>query len=235
MNATPFQNFPSVPADNVQWYNFTSNAQALGDWDWLCSNHVPPFVVGDYDGGGLLLGSGSSNSGDYIQMQKSGLSILANRTGKTYWFIWQAQLNSASLTQALLGLASTMTTNSLTNNIPNGMGFYANLTGGLSSSYWTTFLANGSASQFSGYTQTATTIPVDTLKHTFAIQWVTDNSLLGAGSLTYFIDGAVVASQASTSTAFLPQVGLRPIATMGNATAAAQTMILYRYGSDGQV
>jgi hypothetical protein len=232
MNSPFFVPFPGPPQWNASAHEF-KNTLELADYDWTGVGHTQPFVVGDINGGGVTLGSGSANSADYIQAQQVGASILLNSLAKTYKFEWQMQLSSATLTQAMMAMAVT-NTSLMTTNIANGFGFYCNNVNGLTATgEWVGFLCNGSTTQYTTYTQ-FNALASDVNKHTFSIEVITDPATLGAGQIIYFIDSVQVGSLSNSGTAILPQVGLRNSFAIGNGSAVAQTGIVFSAAQQGQ-
>jgi hypothetical protein len=205
----------------------------LALFDWNGTGHVLPDEIGDYDGGGIVLGSGSAGASDYIQAQKVGGSVVMDRLNKTYEFIFDVQLSSATLARAFVGLAS-VNTNVLGTNITDGFGFFANLSGGPAAGSWYAMLAKDSAVQFTNYSQYQGET-CDTSKHTLAIRIITDASVLGAGRVQYFFDGEQMgAGFTSSDTAIFPITALRPVVALGNGSAVAQTMIVREISTSGK-
>lgn len=222
MIPTMFQNFPNQPRYSTVEYEF-NRASDLSDWEWMYSGHIPPEALSDGDGGSIVLGSGSANANDYLQGQLLGSTIQLNRLSKIFQFEWQIQLDSATLTQALIGICIT-NTNLMGTNITDGFGLYVNAPGGPADSNWHVFNSFDSAVQFTGY-QGYSGPAADTLAHTFSVQVITDPVTLGAGSMTFFMDGNQIGNGIASSAAIFPSdEKLRLSMAMGNGSAVARTL-----------
>ena len=224
----PFEvaNFPKIPLAERSYHYWTMQHELI-DFDFTYTGHTPPTSVSDVDGGKLVLGSGSASAEDFVQMQQIGSSVNLNRLNKTLQFLWSFQLDSATLTEALLGFVVTGT-DLMHNNFTDGFGFYVNQKNGPATGAWTAFCARGSAAQFTGYSQINNVATADTNQHTFAVQIITDPVTLGCGNITWFVDGVQVANTSGSTTAFLPTANLlRNTIAMGNGSGVARTGTLY--------
>ena len=222
---TAFLNSPQgLSTYNQRVYDFQDPVQ-LGQLEWTGVGHTQPDGIDDIDGGRVTLGTGSANAQDYVQCQKFGSTVFLNRASKQFQFLWGAALSSATLTEGVLCMASTNTAMGST-NIADGFGFFCNLSGGPGTGYWYAFVSTGSVTQFTTYTQLRT-LATDTNPHTFGIQFTSNSSTLGAGLMTWWIDGTQVANYGNAGGALFTQLGLRQGASMGNGSGVAQTMYLY--------
>lgn len=221
----PLLNFPNAPYYRELCLDFLGQDE-LTNFLWYGSGHTKPVQINDQANGVITLGSGSANANDYIQAQKIGATVQFNTLGRVYKFEWRVQLSDITNAQALVGVCTQGLTNLLTAVIPNGIGFYANLTNGLGPTKWIPFLANNAAVQFSNYTSPqvgpATTLNFDTL----SIQVQMDGATAGCGTVGWFVNGAQIAQASSTAVAFIPSVVLANSVALGNATAVAQTLNL---------
>lgn len=221
-----FQNFPNQPTYSILEHDYKTISD-LADWEWSYSGHTPPDALNDVDGGSILLGSGSAGAGDYLAGQVLGSSVRLNRLAKTFYWQWVLQLDSAALTECLVGCNIT-NTNPLNSNITDGFGFYCNSPGGPAAGTWYAYLAFDSTIQYTSYTQATTGVATDALTHTLSMRIITDPSTLGAGSIAWWIDGNPCGSVSSSSTAILPHDELlRMSIAMGNVSAVARTVTLY--------
>lgn len=214
-----FNNFPAAPVAIVSQHEY-NQIEDLVDWEWSYLGHNPPDGLTDGDGGILTLGSGSANSGDYVQGQMLGASIQLNRLAKTLLFTWRMQLSHASLCAAMFGVFVT-NTNFMNTNVTDGFWFSCNQPGGPATGNWYFNNAKGSAAQYTGYTQVLGPA-TDTNMHTFSIRATTDSATLGNGILAAWIDGVPVGN--GLSGAILTQSALRMSMAMGNGDANARTL-----------
>ena len=242
MGAIPqfFENAPNgISQYWWSWREFIEDTE-IGQVQWatdgntLGGGHDAPYTcTTGVDSGAVTMGSGSTNSGSYVQCQDWTASIVPTRLGKTYLWESQFSLSSASLTGCIQGMFP-INSNLIGTNVANGFGAYANLSGGFSATNWTFFIANGtSGSQFNGLTPLAGPA-VDTNVHTFGIRLITDGNNLGGGTVQFWWDGVQLQQYQSPTLNTLPQVGLASSFAMGNGSAAAQTASLYGIGVAGQ-
>lgn len=224
-NAT--SNFPAVDTHTSVDHQF-NKFRDLSDWDWYGTGHVGPEALTDQDGGAITLGSGSASAADYIQGQMIGSSIRLNRLGKEFRFLYKVQLSSATLAYGVFGPCIT-NTSLIATNITDGIGFYTNGTN------WNAFVAFDSITQYTTYTQQLAVAAVTTSEVTLGIKIVTDPTTLGAGSVSWWINGTQVGYTAQSSAAWLPHDELlRSSMALANGSGVAQTCIVSRHAFSDQ-
>lgn len=208
-----------------------NKASDLVDWEWSYNGaHVPPGAIGDGDAGALVLGSGSTTSGDYLQMQAIGASLQLNRLAKYSKWFFTVQLSSATLTSCYIGLFNT-NLNLINTNVTDGFGMYINGPSGPAAGTWQLFNAVGSTIQYTTYTPTQVGPAGDTASHTFCLECYTDSTTLGKGTIYMSMDGNQIGNGFSGS--ILTQLALRPSIAMMNASGAAQTLTVQQvFGAD---
>ena len=235
-----FSSFPSLDTYPAINYRF-NRPDDLGLFDYLCGPTGDGFVGGhdaptvanaatsSFPFGSVTLGSGSTASGAFVQMQEDCLWTLSSRTNKLYEWLFQVQLSSATLTLACVGVAPAITaaTGAMAGNITSGFGAYANLVGGASATNWTFFVCNGATSQLA---PSASFVgpACDTSVHTMGIYYLTDPSTLGAGQMYFTWDGVQQGNgySSSSSAIFPSSTAMGMFAAGGNGSAAAQTLIV---------
>ena len=209
---------------------------------------MPPSycAYADMNGVQFNLDNVSAVQNDFVQLQADSGPLLASRLsasyqgntqkGVTYQMTFRLQLDSATLTQCMVGWFGA-NTNVMGTNVANGFGFYCNQSaaGAPGTGNWWTVLANGAAAQYTNYTQmqgpaTATTAI------TLSMRYEASGSLLGGGRLTYYADtgagpnviGAMITD--SGSAIFPYATPLFPTVAFGNGSAVARQPVLFEIG-----
>lgn len=221
----PFLDFPNANSYTMMSLDFNSPNDLI-PWDWNSSGHLPPDAT-DTASSRVTLGGVDATDESYLNGQTLGGGVLLNRLSKTFYVEFMLSIDSGTLCECLIGLNST-NTNMLNTCIADGMGFYINGPAGPATGFWHVYNASGAVTQYTDYGGYATTVAGDTSTHTFAMKIITDSTTIGKGQVTYFIDGNAVGNGLSGT--ILTSQPLRLSVAMGNGTAVARTVQLYRAG-----
>lgn len=217
----PFDNVQSGPEWFVHFFDFHRDIEvATSSWTFNVTNSTAPTTVSDEAFGAVAV-TNATGDNDRIEVSAIAETVKLNGLGKEYWFLARAKCSDATQADYAFGLIIA-DADWLGDSAVASDGIWFRKDDG--DTNWDTVIAYNAAS-ISDYATQVGVSTCDTSYHTFAIRIVTDAVTQGRGTVTFYIDGAVVGSPQTTSS--LPYDEELALAFgVQNGEAAAKTLTL---------